>query len=133
MQSRAKKIQRIVRAQEQLKQAEEWRLRALEGRLAEVEASERELLTSLGTDNALHGLFLDATVRRLRSVTEEAARLEQQREQQSRKLLASATRLKSAERLLDAAEREAERDLEKSDLLDLIEQIAATPTDASLP
>ena len=132
MQSRAKKIQRIVRAQEQLKLAEEWRLRALEGRLAEVEASERGLLTSLGTDNALHGLFLDATVRRLRSVAEEAARLEQQREQQSRKLLASATRLKSAERLLDAAERETERGLEKKDLLDLIEQIAA-PTDASLP
>jgi hypothetical protein len=80
----------------------------------------------------LHGLFLDATVRRLRSVAEEAARLEQQREQQSRKLLASATRLKSAERLLDAAEREAQLELEKKELLDLIEQLAA-PADASLP
>lgn len=132
MQSRTEKMQRIVKAQEQLKLAEEWRLRSLEGQLAETEASERELLTSLGTDSALHGLFLDATARRLRSVAEDAARIKQQRGQQSRKLLASATRLKSAERLLDAAEREAERGLEKKELLDLIEQLAA-PTDASLP
>jgi hypothetical protein len=132
MQSRAKKIRRIVKAQAQLKLAEEWRLRSLEGQLAEIVASERELLTSLGTDNALHGLFLDATVRRLRSVTEAAARITVQRDQQARKLLASATRLRSAERLWEAAEREVERDVEKKDLLDLIEQLAADP-DASLP
>lgn len=132
MQSRAKKIQRIVKAQAQLKLAEEWRLRGLQGRLAEIEAGERELLASLGTDNALHGLFLDATARRLRSVAEDAARTTEQRDQQSRQLLASATRLKSAERLSEAAEREAERDVEKKDLLDLIEQLVVRP-DASLP
>lgn len=132
MQSRAKKIRRIVKAQAQLKLAEEWRLRSLEGQLAEVEASERELLASLGTDNALHGLFLDATVRRLRSVTEDAARIAEQRDRQACKLLVSATRLRSAERLSEAAEREVERDVEKKELLDLIEQLAARP-DASLP
>ena len=132
MQSRAKKIQRIVKAQAQLKLAEEWRLRGLQGRLAEIEAGERELLASLGTDNALHGLFLDATARRLRSVAEDAARTTERRDQQSRKLLVAATRLKSAERLSEAAGREAERDIEKKDLLDLIEQLVARP-DASLP
>ncbi|MET0569589.1 MAG: hypothetical protein ABWZ74_10970, partial [Hyphomicrobiaceae bacterium] len=80
MQSRAKKIQRIVKAQAQLKLAEEWRLRGLQGRLAEIEAGERELLASLGTDNALHGLFLDATARRLRSVAEDAARTTERRD-----------------------------------------------------
>jgi hypothetical protein len=132
MQTRAKKIRRIVRAQEQLKLAEEWRLRSLEGQLADATISERELLTSLGTDNALHGLFLDATVRRLRTVAEEVERLKKQRERQSRKLLASATRLKSAEQLSAAAEHESRREIEKKELLDLIEQLV-NRADASLP
>lgn len=132
MQSRAEKIRRIVKAQAQLKQAEEWRLRSLEGQLADIKASEQELLASLGTDNALHGLFLDATVRRLRSVAEDAAEVTERRDRQARKLLASATRLKSAERLSEAVEREAEHDAEKKDLLDLIEQLTSRP-DASLP
>ena len=132
MQSRAEKIRRIVKAQAQLKQAEEWRLRSLEGQLADIKASEQELLASLGTDNALHGLFLDATVRRLRSVAEAAAQVMERRDRQARKLLASATRLKAAERLFDAVERESERDAEKKDLLDLIEQLLSRP-DASLP
>lgn len=132
MQTRAQKIQRIVRAQEQLKLAEEWRLRSLDGQLADAEASERGLLTSLGTDNALHGLFLDATVRRLRTVAEEVERIRKQRERQSRKLLASATRLKSAEQLSAAAERDSRREIEKKELLDLIEQLV-NRADASLP
>lgn len=132
MQTRAQKIRRIVRAQEQLKLAEEWRLRSLEGQLADAEISERELLTSLGTDNALHGLFLDATVRRLRTVAEEVERLRKQRERQSRKLLASAIRLKSAEQLSAAAERDSRREIEKKELLDLIEQLV-NRADASLP
>jgi hypothetical protein len=132
MQTRAQKIQRIVKAQEQLKLAEEWRLRSLEGQLAEARTSERELLTSLGADNALHGLFLDATVRRLRTVAEEAERLGNQRERQSRKLLASAARLKAAEQLSATAENESRRDIEKKELHDLIEQLVDR-ADASLP
>ncbi|MFM9849237.1 MAG: hypothetical protein ACKVP3_19005 [Hyphomicrobiaceae bacterium] len=132
MQTRAQKIRRIVRAQEQLKLAEEWRLRSLDGQLADAEVCERELLTSLGTDNALHGLFLDATVRRLRTVAEEVERIRKQRERQSRKLLASATRLKSAELLSAAAERDSRREIEKKELLDLIEQLVDR-SDASLP
>lgn len=132
MQSRAEKIRRIVKAQAQLKQAEEWRLRSLEGQLADIKASEQELLASLGTDNALHGLFLDATVRRLRSVAEDAVQITDRRDRQARKLLASATRLKSAERLSEAVKRDAAREMEKKDLLDLIEQLTSRP-DASLP
>lgn len=132
MPSRVKKIRRIVNAQEQLKIAEEWRLRSLESQLAEAEISERELLASLGADNALHGLFLDATARRLRTVAEDVARTRKHGELQSEKLLASATRLKAAERLSAGAEREAQRETERNNLLDLIEQLAGR-TDASLP
>jgi hypothetical protein len=132
MQTRAQKIKRIVRAQEQLKLAEEWRLRSLDGQLADAWVSERELLTSLGTDNALHGLFLDATVRRLRTVAEEVERIRKQQERQSRKLLASAIRLKSAEQLSAAVERDSRREIEKKELLDLIEQLV-NRADASLP
>jgi len=132
MQTRAQKIKRIVRAQEQLKLAEEWRLRSLDGQLADAWVSERELLTSLRTDNALHGLFLDATVRRLRTVAEEVERIRKQQERQSRKLLASAIRLKSAEQLSAAAERDSRREIEKKELLDLIEQLV-NRADASLP
>lgn len=132
MPSRVKKIRRIVKAQEQLKIAEEWRLRSLESQLAEAEIGERELLASLGAESALHGLFLDATARRLRTVAEDVARIRQHRELQSGKLLASAARLKAAERLSAGTEREAQRETERNDLLDLIEQLAGR-TDASLP
>lgn len=53
MPSRVKKIRRIVKAQEQLKIAEEWRLRSLESQLAEAEISERELLASLDADSEI--------------------------------------------------------------------------------
>ena len=132
MQTRARKIRRILRAQEQLKLAEEWRMRSLDGRLSEAQGNERELVASLGADNALHGLFLDTTVRRLRAVAEDVVRIRGQRDQQSRKLLASATRLKSAGRLSAAADQEARREIEKKELLDLIEQLVSR-FDASLP
>ena len=97
--SRAKKIQRIVKAQAQLKLAEEWRLRGLTARLAEIEAGERELIAALGADNALHGLFLDATARRLRAVAEDAARIREAKDAAIAQAAGAATRLKTAERL----------------------------------
>ena len=132
MQARARKIQRIVKAQEQLKLAEEWRLRSLDGRLVATEANERDLVAALGTDSALHGLFLDTTVRRLRAVAEDVVRIREQRDRQSRKLLASATLLRTAERLSAAAEQEMQREIEKKDLLELIERLISG-ADASLP
>ncbi len=123
MQARVRKIRRIVKAQEQLKLAEEWRLRSLDGRLAKTEAAEGELVAALGAESALHGLFVDATVRRLRAVAEDAARIREAKERQSRKLLASATLLRTAERLSATAEQEMQREIEKKELLELIGQL----------
>jgi hypothetical protein len=123
MQARAQKIRRIVKAQEQLKLAEEWRLRSLDGKLAKTETAEGELVAALGADSALHGLFVDATVRRLRAVAEDVARIREAKERQSRKLLASAVLLRTAERLSAAAEQEMQREIEKKELLELIEQL----------
>ena len=46
----------------------------LERRLADLDAMQVELIGALNDTNALHGLFIDATARRLSSIAEEAER-----------------------------------------------------------
>ena len=55
-----------------------------------------ELIGALNDTNALHGLFIDATARRLSSIAEEAERVGREKEMQSLKLKEHARRVKSA-------------------------------------
>jgi uncharacterized coiled-coil protein SlyX len=122
MQKQVEKVRRILAAESQLYRIEQWKMAELERRLAELEALQVELIGALNDTNALHGLFIDTTARRLGSVGEEAERVRRERAAQSLVLKEHATRVKGCERLLRESELSFEREKESKELLDVVEQ-----------
>lgn len=122
MRKRADKSRRILTAQQQLHRIEQWKMATLQRRLAELEASQLELISALNDTNALHGLFIDTTARRLSSLAEEAERVVREKNAQSLKLTEHASRVKSAEQLAQAIELDVQREGENKELLDIVEQ-----------
>lgn len=116
------KAHRILAAEQQLHRIEQWKQAELERRLAELEATQVELIGALNDTNALHGLFIDATARRLSSIAEEAERVGREKEAQALKLKEHATRVKVCERLALEHEQEFAREKEGKELLDIVEQ-----------
>lgn len=125
MRSRAQKAHRLVGLQAQIKRVEEWKLADIERRLAAGETVQRELIAALNENHALYDLFIDAIARRLQALAEEASRTRDAKDSQAQRLLACAARLKTAERLAKAADEEMQREIDRKDLLDLLEDLAA--------
>jgi uncharacterized coiled-coil protein SlyX len=128
---RLRKARRIMAVQAQLHRLAEWRLAALVREEGELDASQQQLIGTLNEDAALHGLFVDAMARRLRALARETDRVKAAQEEQSRRLLEEAMRLKRAERMADRIGKEERRAGEKRDLQRLLEGIVKG--DASLP
>lgn len=59
-QERARRLQRLLVVQGRKRQVEEWRLAELRREAIALAATSAEMLTSLGDQSLLHGLFLDA-------------------------------------------------------------------------
>jgi hypothetical protein len=131
MSAQARKIHRILAVQQQLYRIEEWKLADLERTLERLEVSQREVIGALNEDDALQGLFIDAMARRLRSLGEEASRIGQQRDEQSARLLEHGARKVCAERLAEAADRQAAQATDKMQLLDVIERFVGPAAQAS--
>lgn len=123
-QSRADRIRRIVDVQKQLHRAEEWRLGEIQVEVDRIETERHELIALLNSDAGLHGLFMDATVNRLRSLAEQAIQTDLHKQQQTQKVIEAGARLKAAERLFERAEREAEREAERMQLQEATERVS---------
>ncbi|RTL67934.1 MAG: hypothetical protein EKK41_16325 [Hyphomicrobiales bacterium] len=122
---RVSRIGRILKVQQQLHRAEEWRLAEIERQLEGFEAEQREIVDALNSESGLQSLFLDASVRRVRSLGDAVRGTEVEREAQSARVLETGSRLKAAERLMQRAESEARREEEDSQLQEAVERIAA--------
>ncbi len=122
MQKKAEKAARILAAQEQLHRIEQWKMSDIERRLADLEAMQVELISALNDTNALHGLFIDTTARRLSSIAEEAERVGREKAVQALKVKEHATRVKICERIAVERAQEFEREKEGKELLDIVEQ-----------
>jgi uncharacterized coiled-coil protein SlyX len=129
---RARKSRRILAAQQQLHRIEQWRMAQLQGRLAELEAAQVELIGALNDTNALHGLFIDTMARRLGSLAEEADRVAREKDAQSIELAEHAVRVRLADRLAQTIALEGAREEERKQLLDIVEQFINRKS-ASLP
>lgn len=125
------KIHRILDVQQQLHRIEEWRLADLDRALLALAATEQELIRALNEDDALQGLFIDATARRLASIAEQAARVGEEKTAQEQRLLEHAARKVCAERLVQAVDREVAQAADKRALLDAIERFIAPAAQAS--
>ena len=131
MSTRAERTRRVLALQEQLHRVELWKLLALQRRAAELDALRRELIAALNDNDALQGLFLDATARRLKSIAQQADAVERDELLQTVRVREHATRVACAERLSETVDRQAARASEKRDLLDVIERVVGAATPAS--
>jgi hypothetical protein len=116
------KARRILAAEQQLHRIEQWKLADIERRMADLDTQQVELIGALNETNALHGLFIDATARRLSSIAEEAERVGRERDGQALKLKEHGTRVKMCERLALDRQLEFEREKEGKALLDVVDQ-----------
>jgi hypothetical protein len=132
MKKRLDSITRVLDAQRQLHRAAEWQLARLQRQEAELEEDQRSLIAALNDDNALQGLFIEATAKRMRAVARKIDATKEAKAQQAREVAAQASRVKRAERLAETVEREHRRDEERRDLAEVIEQALAHRR-ASLP
>ena len=131
MRARDRQSQRILTVQRQLHRIEQWKMAELEQRLADLDATQRDLISALNEDHALHGLFLDTMARRLKSLAEEADRVMPLKQAQSLVLLAQAVRSRLAERLARAARQDLERETERKELLEIVDQFLRSAAQAS--
>jgi hypothetical protein len=131
MPARAHKVHRILSVQQQLHRIEQYRLAELRSRLEQLDADQQALIAALNEDDALQGLFIDGTARRLKSVSEVASRTAEETEAQAIRLLEQSGRLACAERLAEAADLDALRAGERKALTEAIERLADPAAQAS--
>lgn len=122
---RVARIGRILKVQQQLHRAEEWRLSEIEQQIAGFETDQRELIDGLNSETGLQGLFLDTTVRRIKSLGDAARAADVERAVQARRVLETGARLKAAERLMQRVEAEARRTAEEQDLREVVERLTS--------
>jgi hypothetical protein len=131
MGTRAQRTHRVLALQEQLHRVERWKLLDLQRRAAELDALRRELIAALNDNDALQGLFLDATARRLMSIAQEADDVGRKEQLQLARVGEHAMRLACAERLSETVDKEAARASEKRALLEVIDRLVGAATPAS--
>jgi hypothetical protein len=131
MSERVERLRRVLAVQQQMQRIEEWKLAEIERRIAALDAAQREVIAALNQDSALHGLFVDATAKRLNALAKDARRAEAEKAQQVPRLTEQTARLRLAERLFATAEVDAQRQLDRTTLLDLIEGILSEEPQAS--
>ncbi len=121
MRDRVKSLKRIVDVQRHLHSMEELKFARIQHRLAMCESEQRALTEALSEEGALHGLFMDVTVRRLQSLQQEEAKLKPAAEAQARVLLEQGGRLRNSERLAEDLSAELRRVEEREELERLLE------------
>lgn len=118
MRDRVKSLKRILNVQKHLHNIEELKYVRAKQNIDRCRDEQRAMADALSDDGALHGLFTDMTVRRLKSLRQEEARLVPKLEEQARVLLEHGGRLRNSERLareigIEHAREEERRELER--------------------
>lgn len=121
MRDRVKALKRVHGVQKKLHALEELKYVRLQQKLQACQDDQRELTNSLSSEDALHGLFLDMTVRRVQALRLEEARLAPLVEAQMRVLSEHSARLSNSERLSAELGEELKRDDERLELERLLE------------
>lgn len=121
MRDRVKALKRVQQVQKKLHALEELKYVRLKQKLQTCQDDQRDLTNSLSSEDALHGLFLDMTVRRVQALRFEEARLAPLVDAQMRVLSEHSARLSNSERLSAELGEELKRDDERLELERLLE------------
>jgi hypothetical protein len=128
----AERAGRILTVMRKLHRVEELKKTELQRQLSELRRSEEDILNALDREDAFHGLFLDNTTRFLRSLANEADRVSQAQQRQSKKILERAGKVKQAEKLHDTLSKRRQRVESDKHLADVVERYGGK-RGASLP
>ena len=131
MSTREQRTRRVLALQVQLHRVEHWKLLDLQRRGAELDSQRRELIAALNDSDALQGLFLDATARRLMSIAREADEVGREERLQIARVREHAVRVACAERLSETVAGQAARADEKRALREVIDRLVGAATPAS--
>ncbi|AHB49916.1 hypothetical protein W911_03975 [Hyphomicrobium nitrativorans NL23] len=121
MRDRVKTLKRVLQVQKKLHALEELKYVRLKQKVQQCQDDQRDLTNSLSSEDALHGLFLDMTVRRVQALRLEEARLAPLIEAQQRVLSEHGARLSNSERLSAELGEELKRTDERLELERLLE------------
>ena len=128
MARKANRSERLVAALKKLHRMEEVKKIDLQNQLGELKRSEEDIIANLNRDDAMHGLFIDTSSRFLRSLARQAERVSQAKEQQSRKLLDRAGKLRRAEKLRDKVSQRTLHTESEKHLAEVIERYGGKNT-----
>ena len=125
MRGRSQSAKRMLEVQKHLHSIEELKYLRLKQQIDTCETEQRELTEALSSEDALHGLFLDMSVRRIQALKQEEIRLMPLLQKQARVLVEHGGRIKNTERLVEELEYEERRADERSDLEEILEVMLA--------
>jgi len=121
MRDRVKSLKRILDVQRHMHSLEELKFARLKQQVSLCQSEQRALAEALSGEGALHGLFLDVTVRRLKSLQQEEARLAPEVEAQAKVVVEHGGRMRNSERLAAELAVEVRRVDEREELERLLE------------
>lgn len=121
MRDRAKSLKRILEVQEHLRSLEELKFARLKQQIIQCQSEQQALTEALSSEGALYSLFMDTTVRRIKSLRDEENRLVPQIEAQGRVIVEHNARMRNSERLAEELAVELRREQERKELEELLE------------
>jgi hypothetical protein len=124
MKQRIRKIDRILKVQERLKQEAELKVSLLEREAAELKATQETIIQSMNDHDTLHGLFVDVAARRLQALSTQESHVEKAKVRQKAVALEKAMQAKRTEKMLTNLKGQDRRETEKKDLASILETLA---------
>lgn len=121
MRERAKTLKRILEVQKHLHSLEELKFARLQQQVAHCQSEQQSLTQALSGESALHALFMDVTVKRIKSLQQQEVRLGVEVEKQGKVLIEHGGRMRNSERIADELAVEIRREQERKDLEQLLE------------
>jgi len=132
MQQRIRKINRILKVQQHLQREAELKLSNLEREALELKVAQENIIHAMNDHETLHGLFIDASAKRLQALAAQANSVETAKTAQKAATLDRAMQAKRTEKMLTGLKDEGRRQAEKKDLISILEAFASNDS-ASFP
>jgi hypothetical protein len=123
MKQRIRKIDRILKVQERLKQEAELKVSLLERETAELRTAQEAIIHSMNDHDTLHGLFVDVAAKRLQTLSTQEGHVEKAKVVQKAVALEKAMQAKRTEKMLSNLRDQNRRETEKKDLASILETL----------
>lgn len=124
MKDRIRKLDRVLKVQEQLQKRAELKLVTIHREISELKTAQEVLIQTMNEHDTLHGLFIDVTAKRLQSLAGQTAQAEVAKTVQEKATFEAAMQVKRTEKMLSGIKLDKRRDDEKKDLISIIESFA---------